>query len=133
MSIMHVNNETGAVNDLQKIVKLTKSVAPKSIVHSDGVQALMKVKVNLMSLGVDMYSVSAHKVHAPRGVGGLYIRKGVRINPLILGGGRKRVYEARQKILRESSLFQKFLKNTIKCSTKMLKNEKSSLIIFAKK
>ena len=55
VSIMHVNNETGAVNDLQKIVKLTKAVAPKSIVHSDGVQALMKVKVNLMNLGVDMY------------------------------------------------------------------------------
>ena len=90
VSIMHVNNETGAVNDLQKIVKLTKSVAPKSIVHSDGVQALMKVKVNLMNLGVDMYSVSAHKVHAPRGVGGLYIRKGVRINPLILGGGQEK-------------------------------------------
>lgn len=73
-----------------KIIKLTKSVAPKSIVHSDGVQALMKVKVNLMNLGVDMYSVSAHKVHAPRGVGGLYIRKGVRINPIILGGGQEK-------------------------------------------
>lgn len=90
VSIMHVNNETGAVNDIQKIVKLTKAVAPNAIVHSDGVQAVMKVKVNLINLGVDMYSVSAHKVHAPRGVGGLYIKKGVRIKPLILGGGQEK-------------------------------------------
>ena len=90
VSIMHVNNETGAVNDIQKIVKLTKTVAPNAIVHSDGVQAVMKVKVNLINLGVDMYSVSAHKVHAPRGVGGLYIKKGVRIKPLILGGGQEK-------------------------------------------
>ena len=90
VSIMHVNNETGAVNDIQKIVKLTKAVAPNAIVHSDGVQAVMKVKINLINLGVDMYSVSAHKVHAPRGVGGLYIKKGVRIKPLILGGGQEK-------------------------------------------
>ncbi len=90
VSIMHVNNETGAVNDILKIVKLTKTVAPNAIVHSDGVQAVMKVKVNLINLGVDMYSVSAHKVHAPRGVGGLYIKKGVRIKPLILGGGQEK-------------------------------------------
>lgn len=90
VSIMHVNNETGAVNDIQKIVKLTKAVAPNAIIHSDGVQAVMKVKINLINLGVDMYSVSAHKVHAPRGVGGLYIKKGVRIKPLILGGGQEK-------------------------------------------
>ena len=50
----------------------------------------MKVRVNLINTGVDLYSVSAHKVHAPRGVGGLYIKKGVRINPLILGGGQEK-------------------------------------------
>lgn len=109
VSIMHVNNETGAVNDLQKIVKLTKSVAPKSIVHSDGVQALMKVKVNLMNLGVDMYSVSAHKVHAPRGVGGLYIRKGVRINPLILGGGQEKGLRSATENLAGIVAFSKIL------------------------
>lgn len=92
----------------------------------------MKVKVNLMNLGVDMYSVSAHKVHAPRGVGGLYIRKGVRINPLILGGGQEKGLRSATENLAGIVAFSKFLKNTIKCSTKMLKNEKSSLIIFAK-
>lgn len=90
VSVMHVNNETGAVNDLSRLVKTVKSVAPDALVHSDGVQALMKVRVNLINTGVDLYSVSAHKVHAPRGVGGLYIKKGVRINPLILGGGQEK-------------------------------------------
>lgn len=90
VSVMHVNNETGAVNDIKKIVDLTKKSAPKAIVHSDGVQAIGKVKLNFMNLGIDMYSVSAHKVHAPRGVGGLYIKKGVKINPLILGGGQEK-------------------------------------------
>lgn len=90
VSVMHVNNETGAVNDLSRLVKMVKTVAPDALVHSDGVQALMKVRVNLINTGVDLYSVSAHKVHAPRGVGGLYIKKGVRINPLILGGGQEK-------------------------------------------
>ncbi len=90
VSVMHVNNETGAINDVAKIVKLTKSASPDAIVHSDGVQALGKIPVNLINLGVDLYSVSAHKVHAPRGVGALYVKRGVKINPLILGGGQEK-------------------------------------------
>lgn len=90
VSVMHVNNVTGAVNDIGKIAEITKRIAPRALVHSDGVQALGKIRVNLMNLGVDLYSVSAHKVHAPKGVGGLFIKKGVRINPLILGGGQER-------------------------------------------
>lgn len=69
----------------------------------------MKVKVNLLNLGVDMYSVSAHKVHAPRGVGGLYIRKGVRINPLILGGGQEKGLRSATENLAGIVAFSKIL------------------------
>lgn len=110
VSVMHVNNETGAINDVQKIVRLTKSAAPNALVHSDGVQALMKVRVNLMNLGVDLYSVSAHKVHAPRGVGGLYIKKGVRINPLILGGGQEKGLRSATENLAGIVAFSEILK-----------------------
>lgn len=89
VSIMHACNETGAVNDVEKLVKLAKAVAPKCIFHSDGVQAVGKTPVNLARLGVDLYTFSAHKFHGMKGVGGLFIKKGVNINPLILGGGQE--------------------------------------------
>ncbi|MEG2456535.1 MAG: aminotransferase class V-fold PLP-dependent enzyme, partial [Clostridia bacterium] len=83
ISIMHVNNETGAVNDLQQISKLIRRLSPNAIFHSDGVQALGKVNINLKALDVDLYSVSAHKIHAPKGIGALYIKDGIRISPII--------------------------------------------------
>ncbi len=89
ISIMHVNNETGAVNDIKKLVKYAKSRAKNVVFHSDGVQAVGKTEVNLRDLGVDMYSVSGHKLHAPKGIGCLYIKRGVNIRPLIFGGGQE--------------------------------------------
>lgn len=89
VSIMHVCNETGGINDIENLCKMTKKVAPKAIFHSDGVQAVGKININLAKLGVDLYSFSAHKFHGMKGVGGLYIKKGVVINPIILGGGQE--------------------------------------------
>ena len=89
VSIMHVNNETGCVNDIKKLCKIAKSVKPNILFHSDGVQAVGKIKVNLTDLGVDLYSVSGHKMHAPKGIAGLYIRSGVNIRPYIFGGGQE--------------------------------------------
>lgn len=89
VSIMHVNNETGGVNDIADLVKSVKSIAPKVVFHSDGVQAVGKFNINLHNIGVDCYSFSGHKFNAPKGVGGLYIRKGVNIAPLIYGGGQE--------------------------------------------
>ena len=88
VSIMHASNETGGVNDIAALVKLTKQVAPKAIFHSDGVQAFGKMSVNLRALGVDLYSVSAHKVHGPKGICALFVKKGVSIRPLLYGGGQ---------------------------------------------
>ena len=88
-SVIHVNNETGAVNDIAELVRVAKRANKACIFHSDGVQAYLKTVVNVADLGVDLYSISAHKVHAPKGVGALYIRKGMRVKPLINGGGQE--------------------------------------------
>lgn len=90
VSIMHVNNETGGVADIKTIAKMVKKASPTAIMHSDGVQAVGKLPVDLHALGVDCYSLSAHKFHALKGVGALYIKNGTRINPLIYGGGQER-------------------------------------------
>ncbi len=89
VSIIHVNNETGAVNDITKLAKLTKSKCPRALFHSDGVQATGKLEINLRGMGVDLYSMSAHKIGAPKGVGALYIAKGVSVNPIVYGGGQE--------------------------------------------
>lgn len=89
VSIMHVNNETGAVNDIEKLVKYAKSINPKIIFHSDGVQAFGKIDVNVNRLGVDLYTISGHKIHAPRGVGALFCKNGINLKPIIFGGGQE--------------------------------------------
>lgn len=89
VSVIHVSNETGFVNDVKKLCEYAKSVNSKVIFHSDGVQAFGKIKVNLSSLGVDLYTISGHKIFAPRGIAGLWIKNGVVVDPLIVGGGQE--------------------------------------------
>ena len=89
VSIMHVSNETGAVNDIARLVKIVKAKSPKAIFHSDGVQAFGKTRVNLRALGVDLYSISAHKIHGLKGIGALYVKKGVSLKPYLFGGGQE--------------------------------------------
>ena len=89
VSIMHVSNETGAINNIAQIVKDIKKINPKAIVHADGVQAFGKIPVNLRELGVDMYTISAHKIYGPKGVGALWVKNGININPIIYGGGQE--------------------------------------------
>lgn len=88
VSIVHVNNETGAINDINTIAKTIKSINKRIIFHSDGVQAYGKIPYRLSS-DVDLYSISAHKINALKGVGALIRKKGVNISPLILGGGQE--------------------------------------------
>lgn len=89
VSVMHVCNETGALNDLSAISKIIKAKAPRAIFHSDGVQAYGKIPVNLKSLGVDLYSISGHKIHAPKGIGALYCRSGLYLRTFVFGGGQE--------------------------------------------
>lgn len=94
VSLMHVSNETGAVNDIAKLSAMTKRVAPKAVFHSDGVQAFGKIKVNLRSLGVDLYTVSGHKIHGPKGIGALYVAKGAPVKPFVFGGGQEKGFRS---------------------------------------
>ncbi len=89
VSIMHVSNETGVINDIASIVKIVKKINPKALVHVDGVQAFGKINVNLRELGVDMYTISAHKIYGPKGIGALWMKNGININPSIYGGGQE--------------------------------------------
>lgn len=94
VSIMHVNNETGAINDIKQICDVIKSINPKTVIHVDGVQAVGKIKVDLQSLGVDMYTISAHKINGPKGIGALWVKKGIKINPIVYGGGQEQGYRS---------------------------------------
>ncbi|MDO5028940.1 MAG: cysteine desulfurase family protein [Bacillota bacterium] len=89
VSIIHVNNELGSINNIKKAVEIIREKNKKTLIHSDGVQAFGKIKVNLKDLGVDGYSVSSHKVHGPKGTGALYVKKGLNLDPFILGGGQE--------------------------------------------
>lgn len=94
ISVMHVSNETGVINDIQAINILRKKLAPQSLLHVDGVQAFCKIPLNLNSLGVDFYTISAHKFHGPKGVGALYVRKPQSIKNIIFGGGQENGYRS---------------------------------------
>ena len=89
VSIMMVNNETGAVMPIADMVKATRRLAPLALFHTDAVQGFFKVPFKAKTLGADMISVSAHKIHAAKGTGALYIRPGLPLPPFILGGGQE--------------------------------------------
>ena len=88
-SLMLVNNETGSVTDIRAVSKLVKAANPSALVHTDAVQGFLKVPFSAKTLGADLISVSGHKIHAPKGIGALYIRSGVRLRPLIVGGAQE--------------------------------------------
>ncbi len=89
VSIMHVNNENGAINDIGKLCEIAKAKDNNIIFHSDGVQAFGKFYYNLDELGVDMYTICSHKINGPKGVGALCFKKNLTIEPLIVGGGQE--------------------------------------------
>ena len=88
VSIMHVNNETGAVNDIAQAFALIKARAPQAQFHVDGVQAFCKVPFSRVPC--DLYSISAHKFHGPKGVGALYVRQNTPFFGGFIGGGQER-------------------------------------------
>ncbi len=88
VSLMHVNNEVGAVNDLELLNRLIKSKAPDAVFHSDGVQAFCKLP--FLRPSCDLYSISGHKFHAPKGIGALYVKNGIRFSGSLVGGGQER-------------------------------------------
>ena len=86
---MLVNNETGAVTDIAGVSAMLKAAGSQALLHTDAVQAFMKIPFSPKTLGVDMISVSGHKIHAPKGIGALYVRKDLRLKPMIVGGSQE--------------------------------------------
>ncbi len=87
VSIMFGNNEVGTIQPISKIAKICNE--HNVIFHTDAVQVIGKIPINVKELGVDLLSISSHKLHGPKGIGALYIKNGVKINPIILGGGQE--------------------------------------------
>ena len=90
VSIMYVNNEVGAVEPVEEIARVIHEVNPNTLFHVDAIQAYGKYEIRPKRQGIDLLSVSGHKLHAPKGVGFLYIDERVKIKPLIYGGGQQR-------------------------------------------
>ena len=94
VSLMMVNNETGAVTDIAAIAKMLKAEKSKALLHTDAVQGFMKIPFKAKSLGADLITISGHKIHAPKGIGALYIKSGVKIKPYIMGGAQENALRA---------------------------------------
>ncbi len=90
VEVMFANNEIGTIEPIREIAAAVKAKNPKTIVFTDAVQAVGALDINVADLGVDLLSMSGHKIHAPKGIGALYIRNGVRVHNLIDGGGQER-------------------------------------------
>ncbi|HNZ82159.1 MAG TPA: cysteine desulfurase family protein [Sedimentibacter sp.] len=90
ISIMHVNNEIGAVQELEEIAAVIKRKNKNARLHVDAVQSYGKIKIDVNKLSLDTLSFSSHKIHGPKGVGGLYIRSPLKLGPLVFGGGQER-------------------------------------------
>ena len=100
VSVMHANNELGAVQPLAEIARVICDSGREAgcetgreagiYLHSDGVQGLGKIPVDVNALGVDLYSMSGHKIYAPKGIGALYVRKGTKLSPIVFGGHHER-------------------------------------------
>lgn len=90
VSMMYVNNEVGTIEPIAEAAKLVKSRNPKILFHVDAVQAYGKMAIHPKKLGVDLLSVSAHKIHGPKGIGFLYANEKIKLHPLILGGGQQK-------------------------------------------
>lgn len=94
VSVMMVNNETGAVMPIADMVRATRRLSPLALFHTDAVQGFLKVPFRARTLGADMISVSAHKIHAAKGTGALYIRPGLPLPPFLCGGGQESNYRS---------------------------------------
>lgn len=89
-AVMHTNNETGAVYDIATLSRLVKAKSPFALVFSDGVQGYLKSPITPKALGVDLFSLSSHKICGPKGVGALYVKKGTNLPSHICGGGQEK-------------------------------------------
>lgn len=90
ISMMYVNNEVGAIEPVEEIARAVKLKNAPALIHVDAVQAFGKLSINVRKLGADLVTVSSHKIHGPKGVGAIYIRNGVKLQPVAVGGGQEK-------------------------------------------
>ncbi len=90
VSVMHVNNEIGAVQPIEDIGRIIKKHNSNCLFHVDAIQSFGKYNINPKKMNVDLLSVSGHKIHGPKGSGFLYVKQGIKIRPIIYGGGQER-------------------------------------------
>lgn len=90
VSLMHVNNEIGAIEPIEEAGKIIKQKNPNTLIHVDAIQSYGKLQINVKKANIDLLSVSGHKIHGPKGSGFLYIKDKTKIKPLILGGGQQK-------------------------------------------
>jgi len=90
VSIMMVNNEIGSIQPIEEIKKIINKKNNQVKLHVDGIQAFGKMKIDIGKLGIDVFTFSSHKIHGPKGVGGLYLRKGIMLSPIVFGGNQER-------------------------------------------
>ncbi|MDA3846608.1 MAG: cysteine desulfurase family protein [Vallitaleaceae bacterium] len=90
VSIMHVNNEIGIIQNIEDLGKILKQTNPSTLFHVDGIQAFGKIVTLPKKWLVDAYAISGHKIHGPKGIGAIYIRKGILIKPMIIGGHQQK-------------------------------------------
>ena len=107
VSLMMVNNETGAVTDIAAVAKALKKAKSIALLHTDAVQGFMKVPFSAKRLGADMITVSGHKIHAPKGIGALYIKTGVKSKPYIIGGAQESGLRAGTEAMPQIAAFGK--------------------------
>lgn len=131
VSVMGVNNEIGTVEPLEEIGKIIKEKNKNTLFHVDAVQAYGKVKILPKKMGIDLMSVSGHKIHGPKGIGFLYISENVKIKPIINGGGQQRNYRSGTEnvlgIMGMGTAVQKIFENFEEDTTRM-KNLRKSMI-----
>ena len=89
VSVMYVNNEVGAVQDISGISRVIKGYNKNILLHVDAIQAYGKYRINPKKEGIDLMSVSGHKIHGPKGIGFLYVKEGTKIRPILFGGGQQ--------------------------------------------
>ena len=90
VSVILVNNEVGTIQDAAAVGKLIKEKNPNTLFHADAVQAFGKYPIDVRKMNIDMLSMSGHKIHGPKGVGFFYMKKGLKVRPIIYGGGQER-------------------------------------------
>ena len=90
ISIMLVNNEIGTIQPVKKLAEIAKNKNKNIIFHTDAVQALGKIPMNVKDLNIDLLSISSHKINGPKGAGALYIKHGVNLEPILFGGGQEK-------------------------------------------